>query len=363
MGFTVGGDRINYPGKVPTPTVEMLVAKMLFNSIISTKGACFMTMDIFNFYLMTQLHRPKFMHMKLSDIPDEVIEKYKLKEKATSDGSIYIKANQGMYGLPESGLLANELLEKQFNKHGYRQSKLVPGLWRHDTWSVQFTLVVDDFRVKYIGEEHANHLKRVLKEHYTLTCDWMGTGYIGIILDWNHTKLQVHLSMPKYVTKALKQFQHIAQIRQYAPYPCIPIQYGIKKRYATQELKTPLLEDKAKRFIQQVCDKFLFLSIAVGSTLLCPISAVASRLSKPMKDTMWQTLQLLNYLATQEDAVLSYYASSMVLAVHSNTSYLSEPKACSRAGKHFFLSSNTTVPPNNGAVRVCLVFCVSLVFA
>ena len=37
--FTVGGDRINYPGAVAIPTAEMLVAKMLFNSVISTKGA------------------------------------------------------------------------------------------------------------------------------------------------------------------------------------------------------------------------------------------------------------------------------------------------------------------------------------
>jgi hypothetical protein len=59
--FTVGGDRINYPGAVTTPTAEMLVAKMLFNSIISTKDARFMTMDISNFYLMTLLHCPKFI--------------------------------------------------------------------------------------------------------------------------------------------------------------------------------------------------------------------------------------------------------------------------------------------------------------
>ncbi len=51
--FTAGEDRINYPGKVATPTAEMLVAKMLFNSVISMKGAPFMTMDISNFYLMT----------------------------------------------------------------------------------------------------------------------------------------------------------------------------------------------------------------------------------------------------------------------------------------------------------------------
>jgi hypothetical protein len=52
----------------------------------------------------------------------------------------------------------------------------------------------------------------------------------------------------------------------------------------------------------------------------------------------------------QEDAVLSYHASSMVLVVHSNASYLSKPKAQSWEGGHFFLSSNTPVPPNNGAV-------------
>jgi hypothetical protein len=128
MRFTVGGDRVNYPGAVATPTAEMLVAKMLFNSVISTKGARFMTMDISNFYLMTPLHRPKFIHVKLSNIPDEVIEEYTLREKATKYGSIYIKAKQGMYGLPQSGLLANELLQKRLNRYGYRQSKLVPGL-------------------------------------------------------------------------------------------------------------------------------------------------------------------------------------------------------------------------------------------
>ncbi len=42
-----------------------------------------MTTDIFNFYLMTPLHCAKFIQIKLSDIPDEVINEYKLREKAT----------------------------------------------------------------------------------------------------------------------------------------------------------------------------------------------------------------------------------------------------------------------------------------
>jgi hypothetical protein len=256
-----------------------------------------------------------------------------------------------MYGLPQSWLIANELLEKRLNKHGYWQSKLVPGLWQHDTHPIQFTLVVDDFGIKYVGKEHAMHLKKVLKLHYKLTCNWMGTRYIGITLDWDYKKRQVHLSMPNYVKKALKQFQHIAGTLQQSPYPSVPIQYGAKKQYATAESTAPLVDAKSKRFIQQVCGKFLFLGQAVDSTLLCPISAIASQSSQPTEDTMRHTQQLLDYLATQEDAVLTYNASNMILAVHSDApSYLSKPKAQSRAGGHFFLSSDTPIPPNNGAV-------------
>ena len=74
--FTVGGDRINYPGEVATPTAEMLTAKLLFNSVISTPGAKFMTMDLSNFYLMTPLPRPEYLHLKLSDIPTKIITEY-----------------------------------------------------------------------------------------------------------------------------------------------------------------------------------------------------------------------------------------------------------------------------------------------
>ncbi len=126
--FVVGGNKINYPGEVATPTAEMLVAKLLFNSVISTHGARFMTMDIANFYLMTPLKHPEYVKIKLIDIPEEIIVKYKLHDLANADGSVYIKANRGMYGLPQLGLIANELLEERLNKHGYQQSKLVPGL-------------------------------------------------------------------------------------------------------------------------------------------------------------------------------------------------------------------------------------------
>ena len=141
----------------------MLTTKLLFNSVISTPGAKFMTMDISNFYLMTPLPRPEYLRLKLSNIPTEIITEYRLDLLAEPDGTIYVLVRLGMYGLPQAGLLANELLEKRLNAHGYHQSKLVPGLWKHIWRPSQFTLVVDDFGIKYIGDEHQNISSRCFR--------------------------------------------------------------------------------------------------------------------------------------------------------------------------------------------------------
>ena len=78
------------------------------------------------------------------------MKEYKLKEKSDTKGAVYIFANRGMYGLPQPGLLFNELPEKRLKKRGYEQIKLAPGLWKHKWRPIQFTLVVDDFGVKYV---------------------------------------------------------------------------------------------------------------------------------------------------------------------------------------------------------------------
>ena len=101
--FTVDGNRINFPGEVATPTADMVVAKILLNNIISTCGAQFMTIDI---------KRPEYTHMKIDDLPKEIINKYKLRERVNKMGMIYIEVTKGMYGLPQAGLLTNELLKQ-----------------------------------------------------------------------------------------------------------------------------------------------------------------------------------------------------------------------------------------------------------
>jgi hypothetical protein len=62
--LVAGGDRVHYPGNVGTPTANLITMKLFINSIISTTGAKFMTMDIKDFYLNTPMEGYKYMRLK-----------------------------------------------------------------------------------------------------------------------------------------------------------------------------------------------------------------------------------------------------------------------------------------------------------
>ena len=207
---------------------------------------------------------------------------------------------------------------------------------------------MDNFGVKYVGEKHALHLKQTLKENYTFTTEWDGTIYTGIRPDWYYEQRKMHISLPGNTKKSLKQFSHKRKKKK-QPYPRVSINYGDKKQYATQPSSAPLIDKKGKKCIQQVCG-FIFLGKPVDSTLLYPISAIASQSTNPTEETMKQKQQLLDYIVNKEDAIITYRRSDMKLAVHRDASYLSEPKARSRSGGHFFLSNEATIPQNNGAI-------------
>jgi hypothetical protein len=351
--ITVGGDRINYPYEVATPTADLLTVKLLINSIISTVGAKFCSIDIKNFYLCTPLKRFEYVRMHLADFPSDVIAQYNLTDIANKDGMVFVEIRKGMYGLPQAGLLAQELLEQRLNKHGYFQSTRTPGLWTHKWRPVQFTLVVDDFGIKYVGDDNLQHLASILREHYDISIDKTGTRYIGIQFDWDYERREVHLSMPGYVTKALKRFQHPTPSKpQNQPHPHIPPKYGAKVQYNEPEDTSPQLNKEATRFIQEVTGTFLFYARAIDSTMLTALSTLASEQARPTEKTMSKCKQFLDYAASQEDAIVTYKASDMKLAIHSDASYLSEPKARSRAGGHFFLTKkHNDTHPDNGAIH------------
>ena len=81
-------------------------------------------------------------------------------------GCVYVQINKGMYGLDQSCLLENELLEKQLSKHGFTQTQQTPGLWKHHSKPINFTLVVDYFGFKYYEKQYSQYLIKVFQEHY-----------------------------------------------------------------------------------------------------------------------------------------------------------------------------------------------------
>ena len=117
---TVDGSRANFVGDVSTPTANLLTVKLLFNNIISTPGTCFLGLDLKDFYLNKSMDRPEYVQMKLSLFPDDVIEHYNPRKKASLNGTVYVKVVKGMYGLPDTGLFAKELLEERLALNGYQ---------------------------------------------------------------------------------------------------------------------------------------------------------------------------------------------------------------------------------------------------
>jgi hypothetical protein len=89
--------------------------------------------------------------MLLSRFPNEIITKYKLRALAV-DGWVYIEIRKGMNGLKQAGLLANQLLQQRLTPFGYYPVRHTPGLWLHKTRPIAFSLIVDDFAVKYVGK-------------------------------------------------------------------------------------------------------------------------------------------------------------------------------------------------------------------
>ncbi len=105
--------------------------KLLLNSIISTPNAKFMTLDLKDFYLKTSMKRYEYYHMKLKLFPQDIIDEYNLANKVDHNRNVHCEVRCGMYGPPQAGIIAQELLEKRLKAAGYTQSKLTPGYWKH----------------------------------------------------------------------------------------------------------------------------------------------------------------------------------------------------------------------------------------
>ena len=165
------------------PTATITTAKCLFNSFVSTPEAkC--VLAVYFFYLNNALPDPEYMKFHISTIPQEIIDEYNLLKIVDNNGFVYVKIVKGMYGLKHAVIIAHKSLIHNLAPFDYHTARHTPVIWQHETRDTIFTLVVDDFAIKYTSLENAQHLLNSIKENiYNIRR--LG----GKTLHWNHLKV------------------------------------------------------------------------------------------------------------------------------------------------------------------------------
>jgi len=155
--ITAGGDRLEYHGETSTESASLETAKILLNSVLSTKNAKFMSIDISNFYIQNDLEDYQWIRFHIDMIPQEIIDEYNLMD-VVEDGWCYAEIRKALYGLKEATYLSNVKLKQILAAEGYVPSKFTPGLFTHKTRDIAFALCTDDFGCRYVNKEDAEHL-------------------------------------------------------------------------------------------------------------------------------------------------------------------------------------------------------------
>ena len=127
------------------------------------------------------------------------------------------------------------LIIKHLQLHDCTSAGFTSGIFKHATQDSLFSLVFDDFGLKYTSKKYALNLIDTLKKKYpVITIYCSGRIFLSIHLDWDYTKLTVPISMPNYVNKSLSIFQHKKPKHdQHSPHPHATSNYGAKIQYET----------------------------------------------------------------------------------------------------------------------------------
>jgi hypothetical protein len=325
------GNGIDYPGPKSARTAALTTVKILCNSVVSTPGAKFMTIDLKDFYLHSTLTRAEYAWVSFAQLPEETRKEYTLDSLAVN-GKVLVEISKGLYGLPQAGKLAQDQLIALLAAHDFYECEFTPCLFRHKTRDLTFSLVVDDFGVKYVDPADAQFLADILLPHYKIHIDWSGDKYLGITLRWEYdAKVRiVSLSLPGFIAKVLSAFGFDAPPRPaHSPGGYIRPVYGSQTQL-TEVDASPALSPERKTILMSKIGVLQWYVRVTDPTSKCRLSQLSSLQAHPTERTEKAINDLFHYLHTYPDANLVYRASDMQLHIESDASYNSEPKATSR---------------------------------
>lgn len=344
-----GGDRINFDGPTSAQVADITAVKILINSVVSDK-AQWATADIKDFYLGTPLARPEFMRIQLRLLPDSILDELGLRPFISS-GTVTFQIDKGMYGLPQAGLLAQDRLVGHLATHGYRQSPTVACLFRHDVRPTAFSLVVDDFGIKFTTKEDLEHFITCMEEVYELKVDRTGSQYLGMTIVFSPDRNDVHLSMPGYIAKAMQRFCPNLKAGASSPAIYVAPRYGAQSQTTVEPDDGPVLPPCGVKLLEEICGVMLYYARLIDSTMLTAVNHIGSEQARPTQRVMDNAMRLLAYAAAYPNNELVLTACDMILYCQSDCSFLTRSEGRSVAGGIEYLG-NTGEPTHiNGAVH------------
>ena len=212
-----------------------------------------------------------------------------------------------MYGLPQAGILAQQLLEKRLNKQGCQQSSITPSFWVHKWRPISFTLCVDNFGVKYIGEDHADHLMKFLKEDYKISLENTGNGYLGrarpLLVLRQARSAHVHVWLLIGGMQALQ-----AWVPEEITGSAVPARkYKLRLEGAVHVGWRHLqpTEQGRQNLHPGSLWNFFYHTISVDCSMFLALGYIVSQQSAPTVKTMRNVKKCFDYAATHPDAIIT----------------------------------------------------------
>jgi hypothetical protein len=345
---TAGGDRINYDGHTKANTADLSTVKILLQSVVSD-NAQFMTLDIKDFYLMTPLPRLEYIRVPLRFLSPLILDKHNLHTYIHNNSNL-MEVNKSMYGFPHAGRIVQDVLIERLAKHGYHQTGTTC-IFRHVTNGVAFTLVVDDFGVKFKETAAADDLVRCLQLYHTLTIKKNATKFLGLTIAVDPIAREVRLSAPGVIPKALQQFaQHSTAVAR-SPAIYLPPRFGAVAQTPDDPDTSPLLTADEHHRLQMVGGILLYYCLAIDSTGLPAVTAIGSALAHATQLTQQAADRLLAYFRNYPDNILVLKACDMRLHTQSDASYCTRSHGRSVAGGIAYLR-NANPTEINGPIMV-----------
>jgi hypothetical protein len=330
---TYGGNLQRYSGRTSAKTTELAVSKVQFNKVVSLNRQ-FSSIDLTDFYLSEFLPTPEYLSIPLRIFSDAILDELNLRSFIVN-GCICFEVVKTMYGLKQSGYLAQQGLIKHLNLHGYTQDQWVPMLFSDSRSDLQFTLTVDDFGIDWddsASDADYDHLKAVLELKYAITEQKVCTKHLGMTLDYDRSAGTLSLSMPGYISQLLEQHTDRPLSFQQTPALYTPVQYGTKGAQQVTVDPTPAATDIAKQQLQSIVGSLLYYARAVDPSLMTAVCALSAQQSNPTEAATAAADRLLGYVAAYPDNQLVYRSSDMQLKFASDASHNSRPKGRSVGG-------------------------------